>query len=335
MRESSPGGRTRKRIRGVEDSAGRWAARLTRLGALVLAALSVSVTGLTPSAADAAAGFYVTNLNEGTVSQYAVGVDGALAPLSPPTVPAGTHPVHIAISPDGKSAYVANLVSDNVSQYDVGPGGALSPKSPATVPAGTEPLGIAISPDGKSVYVTDAGINSVSQYDVGSGGLLTPKSPPTAPAGSHPTFVAISPDGKSVYVANGAENDVSQYDVGSGGALAPKLARHRSRRRIPGRDGHQPRWQEPLRRQLHQQRRLPVRRRLRRCARPQSRPRPSPPGTARAGSPLAPTARASTSPTTTPSSFQDDRDTGLGGGTDGDLAEVCFGDVIEQLGVSP
>ena len=103
MRESSRGGRTRKRIRGVEDSAGRWAARLTRLGALVLAALWVSVTGLTPSAADAAAGVDVTNLNEGTVPQYAVGVDGALAPLSPPTVPAGTHPVHIAISPDGKS----------------------------------------------------------------------------------------------------------------------------------------------------------------------------------------------------------------------------------------
>ena len=176
--------------------------------------------------ANAAPFVYVTNHLGGSVSQFDVSADGSLAPLLPPTVPAGDSPFGIAVSPDGHSVYVANG-SGSISQYDVGVGGALSPKNPATVPTGNTPFGLAVSPDGRSVYVTNSGDISVSQYDVGVGGTLTPKSPSTVAAGNHPAGVAVSLDGRSVYVTNfnnmfSPDDDVFQYDVGAGGALQPK-----------------------------------------------------------------------------------------------------------------
>src|SRR5436190_4378608 len=171
---------------------------------------------------------YVTNILNGSVSQYDVDADGRLSPKSPATVAAGVIPRVVAVSPDGQSVYVTNGVSDTVSQYDVDAGGRLSPKSPATV-ANRTPTGVAVSPDGKSVYVGTESLNAnlpdaVSQYDVGAGGKLSPKSPATVTTGYDglPFGVAVSPDGQSVYVTDAAANHVVQYDVGAGGKLSPK-----------------------------------------------------------------------------------------------------------------
>src|SRR5204863_3288022 len=90
---------------------------------------------------------YVTSSPQGkngSVSQYDVGAGGALTPKSPATVPAGTIPNKLAVSPDGHDVYVVNSADDDVAQYDVGAGGALSPKSPATVPVGDNSFGIAV-----------------------------------------------------------------------------------------------------------------------------------------------------------------------------------------------
>jgi 6-phosphogluconolactonase len=40
---------------------------------------------------------YVVNTSDDTVSQFAVGADGSLTPLSTPTAPTGTKPLAIAI----------------------------------------------------------------------------------------------------------------------------------------------------------------------------------------------------------------------------------------------
>src|SRR6185436_5509461 len=87
---------------------------------------------------------YVTNNFGSSVSQYGVGAGGALAPKATPTVAAGTNPIAIVVSPDGRSVYVANNGSASVSQYTVRDDGTLAAKSPATVPAGTGPSAIAI-----------------------------------------------------------------------------------------------------------------------------------------------------------------------------------------------
>ena len=42
---------------------------------------------------------YAANAGDSTVSQYAVGAGGLLAPRSPATVPTGANPVQIALTP--------------------------------------------------------------------------------------------------------------------------------------------------------------------------------------------------------------------------------------------
>ena len=162
--------------------------------------------------------------------------------MSPAIVTAGSQPVAIAVSADGKSVYVANADSDGpggISEFDVGSGGALTPKATASVAGGDRPAAIAVSPNGAGVYVTNSdtdGVGGISQYDVGAGGALSPMATVTVAAGDGPIAIAVSPDGRSVYVANVSTDGaggVSQYDVGAGGTLTPK-----SNPTVPG--GSQP-----------------------------------------------------------------------------------------------
>src|SRR5256714_3042202 len=133
---------------------------MRRLGTLV----SLFAVLLLPATAHALGSAYVANDGSANVSQYAIATAGELSALSPATVAAGSVPVGVAVTPDGKSAYVTNAGSASVSQYDVDAlTGALSPKTPATVAAGSPPAGVAVTPDGKSAYVTNFTSTSVSQ----------------------------------------------------------------------------------------------------------------------------------------------------------------------------
>jgi DNA-binding beta-propeller fold protein YncE len=191
---------------------------------LVLCGLLVS-----PTAAGASGSVYVANYFSQDVTQYSIGAGGQLSPLTPDLVFAGTNPLGIAVSPDGKSAYVTNISSFNVSQYDINPlTGALSPKNPVTVATGADPGGIAVTPDGRSAYVANEQGDTVSQYDVNPvTGALSSKNPATVAAANAPIQVAVSPDGKSAYVTNQSSdikgNSVSQYNIDPvTGSLSPK-----------------------------------------------------------------------------------------------------------------
>ena len=206
-----------------------------KLKLILTTAAVVATAGLlgATTASQAAPFVYVGNIGSDNVSQYDA-FGGGLSPLSPFTVPAGSEPFRIAVSPDGRSVYVTNpgggTVPGTLSQYTVGPGGVLTPKTPATVAAGSIPIGVALSPDSRSVYVTnsdlDSSDNSVLQYSAGADGALTPKSPPIVATGVNPSGIAVSVDGRSVYVANvgrpPSEGSLGQYSVGPGGVLTPK-----------------------------------------------------------------------------------------------------------------
>ena len=49
---------------------------------------------------------YVSNYGATTVSQYAVGANGILTPLSPATVTVGASPYGMVVNPDGTRLYV-------------------------------------------------------------------------------------------------------------------------------------------------------------------------------------------------------------------------------------
>ena len=128
--------------------------------------------------------------NSSSISQYTIGTNGALTPMNPSTVAAGTNPVSVAVDNSGQYAYVANYGSNNVSQYTIGTSGALTAMSSATVAAGTSPYSITIDPLSQFIYVANYGGYNVSQYTIGAGGLLTPiASATTVAAGTHPVSV--------------------------------------------------------------------------------------------------------------------------------------------------
>ncbi len=67
------------------------------------------------------------------------------------TVPVGTGPWGVAVSPDGQKAYVANLFSNTTSVIDT-----MDNTVKATVPVGAYPSGVAVTPDGTKAYVVNA-----------------------------------------------------------------------------------------------------------------------------------------------------------------------------------
>jgi 6-phosphogluconolactonase (cycloisomerase 2 family) len=102
---------------------------------------------------------YVGNNQDGTVSQYTIGADGALAPMTPASVTTvtGASPISVAIDPLGTYAYVVNELAGNYGNlvwFTIGTSGALSsPSAPYSL--GTYYLSsIAIHPSGKYAYVT-------------------------------------------------------------------------------------------------------------------------------------------------------------------------------------
>lgn len=184
-------------------------------------------------------GVYVANSTsqttttvDGTLSQYSIGPDGGLVPMSPATVDTGLAPVDVAVSPDGRNVYVSNepinqaTTLSGVSQYAVGADGRLAPLAPAMVKPGAQTVQLALDPGGTSVYVgiRSSSAGQVLQYSVGAGGALVAKTPPGV-GPSDFQFVrdmAVSADGSSLYVAR-ADTGIAQYSLGTGGLLSLKV----------------------------------------------------------------------------------------------------------------
>jgi len=135
---------------------------------------------------------YVANSWSNNISQYSIGPDGSLTPLSPATVAAGTHPISVTVDPSGRFVYVANPGSNNISQYSIAPDGRLTPLNPATVAAGTNPNSVTVDPSGQYVYVADFNSHNIWQYSIGPDGSLTPLSPATVAAGRRPFSITTT-----------------------------------------------------------------------------------------------------------------------------------------------
>jgi 6-phosphogluconolactonase (cycloisomerase 2 family) len=181
---------------------------------------------------------YVANYDTlsvtGSVSQFAIGADGSLTPLSTPTIAAGNGPNGIAANPAAPYVYVVNYNSSDIYQYSIGAGGLLNPLVTPTVAAGTNAASIALTPTGTYAYVANnnfpGATGSVSEYSVDplgspTAGSLTPLSTPTVPAGAWPNEVVVDPSGRFVYVVNSntnaSGNSISQYTIGANGLLTP------------------------------------------------------------------------------------------------------------------
>lgn len=170
---------------------------------------------------------YVANFLSNSVSQFALGADGSLSPLSVPSVAAGSKPCQVL---SGKGlVYVVNQGEQGsistVSQYAIRSDGTLTPLAPATVSTqGASACAMAISPDGLHAYVGNQQGQSIAQYTIAAGGQLIPMATPTVVAGG-PLALVVDPSGSYLYATGGRVNGsllnkaVEVFAIGSNGAL--------------------------------------------------------------------------------------------------------------------
>jgi YVTN family beta-propeller protein len=151
------------------------------------------------------AGDLVANAGDNTVSVVDPSngiVDG--------TIPVGTEPTGIAITPNGQDAYVADAGSHAVSVIDTATGTTVG----APISVGTEPVAVAITPDGQTAYVTNEGAGTVTPITL-STGKAGPPIVLSTPIGfsSEPSDIVITPDGSTAYVADAGNNEIHVVDL--------------------------------------------------------------------------------------------------------------------------
>jgi YVTN family beta-propeller protein len=137
---------------------------------------------------------YVSNWGEQSVSV----VETASASLRR-TIPVGTHPSALALSPSRGELYVANTDSDTISVIDTTVEAVKRTINLAPYPdarQGSSPNALAIS--GDRLYVANAGNNDVAVVQLGSEDVLAG----LIPTAWYPAAIAVAPDGSELYIAN-------------------------------------------------------------------------------------------------------------------------------------
>ncbi|HLJ86533.1 MAG TPA: beta-propeller fold lactonase family protein [Candidatus Angelobacter sp.] len=191
---------------------------------------------------------YIANFSDGTITVLIRNVgNGELSvpPLppntinTPPPIIAGTNPVSMALTADGRFVYVLNQGSNDISAFTVDVGNdtldhiANPAKDPitntplATFPTAANPIFMVVSPDSKSLYVASVDnlanptVGSISGFSINSDGTLTALQSPAVTAGVNPTFLAIEPRAKFLYASDHASNSILAFSIQAGGALSP------------------------------------------------------------------------------------------------------------------
>lgn len=130
---------------------------------------------------------YVTNGQDNSVSVIDTATFSVIA-----TIPVGSSPADVAVTPNGRFAYVANFFGNSVSVIS-----AASNTVVATVPVGTSASGIAINPNGSFAYVS-ASSSNISVIDTATNTVVS------AIPVSFASNIAFAPSGNLGYVTHGA-----------------------------------------------------------------------------------------------------------------------------------
>jgi YVTN family beta-propeller protein len=121
------------------------------------------------------------------------------------TLPGGTDPETLAVSPDGRTLYVANEDGMQLTSIDVASG-----TTRARVNIGVEPEGVAVRPDGKVVYVTCEGAGAVYAIDASSLQVIA-----KIPTRARPRAIVFARDGKLGFVSDEIGAAITVFDTAS------------------------------------------------------------------------------------------------------------------------
>jgi DNA-binding beta-propeller fold protein YncE/PKD repeat protein len=184
-----------------------------------LMALTTVAAGTGPSAAavsPSGSRLFATNAGSGSVSRFAIGVDGVLTALLGGATTVGAGPDGVAVTPDGSHVYVANGTDGTISILD----GQAAAVQGTPVPAGTGVSGLAVSPDGKHLYAANTGADTVSGWTIGTDGSLAELATSPYATGDGPRGIAISSDGSRLLTADVNDGTVGRFLVSTNGELS-------------------------------------------------------------------------------------------------------------------
>lgn len=137
---------------------------------------------------------YITTYGENSkrayISEYLIGLDGALTPNPVQSLSVSNSKISIALEPSGKYAYVLLMPSGQIMQYTVGSTGSLTPLSTKYAFATNPASSIVADPSGGYVYVGQA-TGSIETLTIGSNGGLFSSN--TAVTVNPPTAYGVSP----------------------------------------------------------------------------------------------------------------------------------------------
>src|SRR6185295_3577717 len=131
---------------------------------------------------------YVTNNNDNTVSVIDTATTSVIA-----TIPVGSGPAGVAVTPNGRFAYVVNQLANTVSVISAARNTVV-----ATIPVATFPRDIAITPDGASAFVTGSAASNITVIDTTTNTVVS------AIPISSPFTIALAPSANLGYVTHGA-----------------------------------------------------------------------------------------------------------------------------------
>ncbi|MFI5828722.1 PxKF domain-containing protein [Streptomyces sp. NPDC051578] len=182
--------------------------RLSRLRRGAGAVLAIAVLGtagavlpaVSAHAADAAEPVYLTDFHTNSLVTYDLSSDSVVG-----TVPVGTRPQAVAVSPEGSQAWVVNLFGNSVSVVDTATNTVITP-----VAAGRQPYTVAFSPDGAHAYVSEnaGGHPGIEVIDTAT---LTATA--YIPVAYTATRLAPTSDGTRLYAA--VSGDIAVIDTAS------------------------------------------------------------------------------------------------------------------------
>ncbi len=193
---------------------------------------------------------YVTNRDENTVIQFAVGPDGKLYPQTTVNTPGG-FPVGVGINKSGTLLYVVDTYQPGYTDATPGPGAVvvypIYETGPACetasgaiavpgalckpiangllpyFPVGFAPIGVNVLPDDNTVYVVSKGSaeqpGRVYEFRTDASGVLTPIGVGFIPVGVAPTAITSTATGNFVYVTDSGANKVYGFAPDANGHL--------------------------------------------------------------------------------------------------------------------
>jgi len=172
---------------------------------------------------------YAGNSDDGNIYQFTVGTDGALTPMTPPSMPNGTNSFPIQVLTLSSNnvptwLFVANNGEGSISAYPITAAGPLGTVVTSSGPAMSGPFGLAINSAGTILYVSDNARGTIYALSFNSttGVLSNIAGSPVDSQGTFagsPAFLALNPDETTLMVGdtNPAVAIVSLFQISGAG----------------------------------------------------------------------------------------------------------------------